>query len=273
MTVSFDPTLLTAWYGSQSQLANPTSKTAATTSPTKIAAPKPPWTSTTATPTLSTLTNSILGGQPLFNPALAKLSLTDASSTTNDNYKNLFALYQGLTSLQQLAADASSTTLTTGQASDINKAFTSGLKQLNTYLQTNPFSGLSVVAGQSTGYETSSVTTATENDSYQTDAIYTGSLTAPVPSLAGTVAFSLSAKLASGATKTVNFNLADLGSTPRTLPNVINYLNSQLKAAGLTTRFADVRIPGTPTTYTANGKTYTVPAAADSYALKIEGTS
>ena len=273
MTVSFDPTLLTSWLGSQAQLANPKSTTHATTSPTKIAAPKPPWNSTTTAPKLSTLTNSILGGQPLFNPALAKLSLTDPSSTTNDNYKNLFALYQGLNSLQQLATDASSTSLTSGQASDINKAFTSGIKQLNTYLQSNPFSGLSVVAGQSTGYETSTVSTATENDSYQTDAIYTGSLTAPVPSLAGTVAFSLSVKLASGATKTVNFNLADLGSTPRTLPNVINYLNGQLKAAGLTTRFADVRIPGTPKTYMANGKTYTVPAPEDSYALKIAGTS
>jgi len=273
VTVTFDPTLLTAWYGAQAQLANPTASTSASTTPTKIAAPKPPWTSTTPAPQASTLTNAILGGQPLFNPALAKLSLTDPSSTTNSNYKNLFALYQGLTSLQQLATDAASTSLTTGQASDINKAFTSGVSQLNTYLQTNPFSGLSVVAGQSTGYETSSVSTATENDTYQTAPIYSGSLTSPVPSLSGTVAFSLSVKLASGATKTVNFNLADLGSTPRTLPNVINYLNGQLKAAGLTTRFADVRIPGTPKTYTANGKTYTVPAPADSYALKIEGTS
>ena len=273
MTVSFDPTLLTSWLGSQAQLANPNSPTRASTSPTKIAAPTPPWKTTAAAPKLSTLTNTILGGQPLFNPALAKLSLTDPSSSTNDNYKNLFALYQGLNSLQQLTTDASGKSLTAGQSSDINKAFTSGIKQLNTYLQSNPFKGLSVVAGQSTGYETSTVSTATENDSYQTTPIYTGSLSAAVPSLSGTVAFSLSVKLASGATKTVAFNLADMGSTPRTLPNVINYLNGQLKDAGLSTRFSNVRVPGTPKTYTANGKTYTVPAPEDSYALKIAGTS
>lgn len=273
MTVSFDPTLLTSWFGSQAKLANPNATSQASATPGRIPAPKPPWTATTPAPKLSTLTNAILGGQPLFNPALAKLSLTDKNAATNENYKNLFALYQGLSSLQQLASDASSTSLTSGQSKDVNKAFASGIKQLNTFLQENPFSGLSVVAGQSTAYETTSVSTATENDSYQTGTIYTGSLNSPVPSLAGTVAFSLSVKLASGGTKTVAFNLADLGSTPRTLPNVINYLNSQLKAAGLSTRFADVRIPGVPKTYTANGKTYTVPAPEDSYALKIVGSS
>ena len=85
--------------------------------------------------------------------------------------------------------------------------------------------------------------------------ILTAGIMIPVPAFAGDVQFSMTLTNTAGVGKTVNFNLDDMGSTPRTMGNVVNYLNSQLQAAGATTRFADVATAGTPLTSTENGQT------------------
>jgi len=71
----------------------------------------------------------------------------------------------------------------------------------------------------------------------------------------------------------VNFNLNDMGSTPRTISNVVSYLNTQLQAAGVFTRFADVRTPGASTSYKVGGVTHTTPVSADQYSLQIVGNA
>ena len=71
----------------------------------------------------------------------------------------------------------------------------------------------------------------------------------------------------------MNFDLSDLGDTPRTLSNVVSYLNGKLQAAGLTTRFSTELIPGTPaSSTTVNGVTLTTAATPDQYGLQINGT-
>ncbi len=79
--------------------------------------------------------------------------------------------------------------------------------------------------------------------------------------------------LPSGMKKVVNFDLADMGATPRSLSNVVSYLNSQLSAASVTTRFAVDRIPGQATTTKVNGQTLTTDPGPDTFALQINGNA
>ena len=291
MTISFDPSLLLSWYNAKAGV--PSSASGALTNPNAATAPKPPWVGSSTASTSSTsssaatlsfqaqeqantLASGLLNGQPLILPKTTGQSTGAnlANAATNKDYSNLFALYQGLSSLQQLASAASSSTTSNAQLATLQKAFVNGVGQVQAFLGINPFSEFSLADGTAAATAvTTGANVPSETDTYQTPPIYTGDLNTPVPSLSGAVAFTASVKLANGSTKTVNFNLADLGATPRTLPNVVSYINDQLKAAGLTTRVADVRIPGQPQTVTSNGSTYTLPAPADSFALKINGSS
>ena len=382
MTISFDPSVLVSWYSARAGVSSGGAASSGTTTST---APKPPWQTATASTTskasadqqkaaadaqATAFANSILNGQPLINLTTAKLSANGTDPKVNSDYKNLFALYQGVSALQSIATQAGSAS--TSQLTNYQKAFASDLSQLQTYLGKNPFQQLSIAMGAVTSRDTSAASVPTETDTYQGAAIYSGDLSAAVPSLtnipantaSGTstggasgsqtgssgfnlnvkasdgttstlhvdlsslgslqtsltsvvsyvlqhvqtqdlsttlsdiltafsnmasnsggtsssggtstvpsnTAFSATVKLASGSSTTVSFDLNDMGSTPRTLPNVVTYMNSKLKAAGLKTTIQDVRIPGVAKTVTSGKTTYTLPAPADSFALKIVGT-
>jgi hypothetical protein len=67
----------------------------------------------------------------------------------------------------------------------------------------------------------------------------------------------------------VPIDLSGLGAAPRSLANVITYVNSQLAAAGVDTRFASNRFPGQPQTITVGGKPVTVGPAQDQFGFKV----
>ena len=101
----------------------------------------------------------------------------------------------------------------------------------------------------------------------------TTSLTDDVPAFDGNVQFNISVTL-NHATKVVPIDLSNLGAQPRSLSNVIIYMNQQLAAAGVQTRIATNRIPGQPQTITAGGSTVTLPAGPDKFAMQVNiGTS
>jgi len=124
----------------------------------------------------------------------------------------------------------------------------------------------------------------TETDTYNTGVLWSGDPNTPDPAFAGNVQFSLTVtqtpltlggNITQGpsAPTTVNFSLNDMGSTPRSISNVISYLNSQLQAAGVFTRFADVLTQGAATTYQVNGQTITNPAGPNQYSMQIVGNA
>lgn len=277
MTVTIDASLLTSYYDSRAGVANSAASAASSTN-TLSTAPRAPWSSTTVatsasiSASASALVSAALSGQPFINEAAAKLSAPSTSAVTNSDYKNLFALYQGLATLQALASAASASTTTSASLSQLQTAFNSGLSQVSSFLQSSPFKQFQIAQGQVSTSETATAVQPSPNYTYQTQPLYTGNLNDAVPAFAGNVSFTLTATKASGTQVPVTFNLADLGAETRSIPNVVAYLNSKLEAAGLTTRFADVRIPATPTTVTEDGKTTTLPAGPDSFALKVVGT-
>ncbi len=265
------------------------STSASTSAALAAKAPVAPWsaaataasktTSTTSTlggsgDSTTTLVEQVLSGKSIVDPTAAKLSQTTSSPAANTDYQNLFALYQGLTTLQSLATAASATTTTSSQLALIQKAFTSGLGQVRTFVSSDPFKEFAVSDGTISTSDTTTVGAQQSSDTYDTSALVKASVNAVVPALQGEVAFSMTAADLQNHQTSVNFNLDDMGSTPRTLSNVVSYLNTQLSAAGLKTRFADNLIPGTPAvTTTSAGVTTTVTAATpNQYGLQINGT-
>ena len=272
--------------------ASTSSSGGASSTTTGTAAPTPPWavstsssssskssSSSTAPTTAQTasLVNSLLAGGKLINPNSTKLTepagATQLSGSSTQNYKNLFALYQGLTGLEGIAQQASSTTPGPISNPQLQQAFAAGMQQLQSYLSTNPFSGFQVYQTSPQATETSTVAIPQETDTYTGASIYDGAMNGVVPAFQGNVQFSLTATGPEGQQTTVNFNLADMGSTPRTFANVLTYMNGQMQAAGLQTRFTDSYTPGAAQTTTVNGQTVNLGNNPDQYSLKIEGVS
>ena len=286
MTIGISSNVLLAY------LQVKTGQSGTTSASTSLAAKAPvaPWSASSTSPSATSATTAtsggstattalveqLLAGQSIINPSAVKLSQTSTSATPNSDYQNLFALYQGLTSLQSLATAAASSSTTASQLKLIQQAFTSGLGQARSFITSEPFKGFAVSDGTVTSSDSSTVAVRQSSDTYDTGALVTGSPSGVVAGLQGDVAFSLTVTNPSNlkaAPTTVDFDLNDLGSQPRTLSNIVNYLNGQLAAAGLKTKFADNLIPGAAATTTTNGTTTTVtPATPNRYGLQINGS-
>ncbi|MEI9905741.1 MAG: hypothetical protein WDN06_18790 [Asticcacaulis sp.] len=112
--------------------------------------------------------------------------------------------------------------------------------------------------------------TARTNSTYVGPAITTGSATASAKALEGDVQFDLSVKKIGTATPfQVHIDLNDMGTQTRSMSNVVSFINSQLKAQGLSTKFTVNRIPAVPETTTVNGKTVTTSKGVDSFGFQI----
>jgi hypothetical protein len=276
MTISIDSSLLLNYYNLKAGVPLTSSGSGGVS--TTAAKPTTPWATTPTTAQTNSLVQSLLNGQSLINPNAAKLTVPPGTPNYT-NYKNLFGLYQGLTALQDLATQANAAGTSAYQLNQLQNAFSSGMKQVQTYLNASPFLGFNVAEGTVAANSQTSAGVPTETDTYNTGVLWSGDANTAVPAFAGNVQFSLSISQTPLATPNANitqtpgpptvvsFNLNDMGSTPRTMSNVVSYLNTQLQAAGVFTRFADVRTPGTSSTYQVGGITKTTPVSADQYSL------
>ena len=272
MSISISSSALLSYYQAQAGI-NPSSSSSSSGSSSSSSStsttnnPTPPWTYKATAQQTNSLVEAAMSGQSLFNPNAAQISVANASP----NYKNLFALYQGVTALQDLANQAATTGETTGQLTQLQTAFSAGLGQLQTYLGASPFRGFNVAQGAVATQVQSTAGVAAETDTYNTGVLVSGSSSTPVQAFQGNVQFAMTVTLPSGKQKVVNFNLADMGSTPRSLSNVVNYLNGQLSAAGVTTKFSVNLTQGKASTTTINGQKYTTPAGPNQYSLQLNG--
>jgi len=255
-----DPRAILNPPGSSVGTASPLA-TAAT--PTVRYAPTAPWNQ--AQPSQSQLVKQALGGASLFTPSAAKLDLPGASA----DYRNLFALYSGLNTLFAIADAASQSNTTSLQLSQLSTAFNNGMQQLTKFLGETSFSKLRLTTGVTQQSQTSTASTPQQATSYQTPPLNTtGDSNAVVPAFSGNVQFTVSVKL--GATVTnVPIDLSGMGSTPRTMGNVVAYLNAQTKAAGVFVNFSSVAIAPKPDTIQVGGKSVTVASGKQSWALQV----
>ena len=262
--ISIDANTLTA------ALSIGTNTASAAAAANTAATPTPPWSSTSTAPQSAALVSSVSSGAAFFNPAAAVLDAPAGTSTKD--YQGLFALYQGLTAMQGLATAAGATGVSSTQQAAYAATFAKGLAQLQTYVAGNNFNSVDVALGTITAKDQSTHGATQETDKYTTGTLTTGSASTAVSAFSGPVAFSATLKTINGGTQTVNFDLSEMGSTTRSMSNVVTYLNSKLSAAGAVTRFADVRTPGVAQTTTVNGATVTLGTSADTFALQVVGS-
>ncbi len=281
MTVSLD-SLLVSYYDAKAGVAGSgSSSTTATTA--QATRPTPPWDQTSSSSTTSTasgatsVAQNIVDGQPLIDPSTATLTATSKNPEVNSDYQNLFALYKGLASLQTIATAASAKGVSNAELATLQKAFASGVSQVQSFISSDPFEEFQVGDGTVTARDQSTAAVPS------TPTTYTTGLTAAtadtvLPQLQGEVQFSAAISLPNGSPPTtVDFDLDEMGDTPRTLSNVVTYLNGKLEAAGSDIRFGDKTVTTPAVTKTnTSGKTSTVTtltAATTEVQLQVLGNS
>ena len=258
--------------------------------PAAAPAPTAPWNS--GAPAASTAVQNAVFGQPFVDPGSARLDAPAGVSSTD--YRNLFALYQGLNTLYDLASTAASSASSSSASniptSQLKATFASGMSQVENFLSNSPFSEFNLTSGSVQTQEQSTV--GVPNGSYQTyttGVIASGDESQALSVFQGNVQFNISVS-SKYATNTITnpdgsksavvtpptnipIDLSGMGSNPRTIDNVVNYINSQLQAAKVSTRFAAANLGSTGTTTTLpNGQTETNKGTTQ-WGLTIKGSS
>jgi hypothetical protein len=282
MTVNLDNSYLLGLYGSSTSSSDLASllgssgsvATAAATAAAAAAkkAPTAPWSVTLpadqAAKDASAAVKAALAGHKLIDEDAAKLDVKGASA----DYKKLFALYNGLNTLTDLVNRFQAKGVTSLEKSQISKAFASGMAELSKYIDTSKFDQLRLAQGEANTSAKSTLTTAKTPTEYVSGKTLTTAVADEVPAFQGDVKFNITVRKIN-IDHTVAIDLSQM-TAPRTLANVLNFVNDRLAAEGVETRLASQRTPGQPRTVTAGGKTITLPASADSWSLKVKvGTS
>lgn len=241
---------------------------------TKKSQPTAPW-STSAqanAPKPDALLRAALAGRSFVNEGNAQLDVKGASS----DYKKLFAVYQALETLTALANRASVKGLTSTDLALVQKRFSSGMAEVGAYLGKADFEALRLVQGTSSVTSKTSAAVQRDSSNSVTGPIHEGSLDAPVAAFQGDTQFSITIRVPQGLgshTTAVPIDLAEMGTTPRTMDNVLSFINGKLEDGGFQTRIGRDHIKATPQVVQVAGKPVTLPAGPDKWALAIRGTS
>lgn len=230
--------------------------------------PTAPWAPAAKPSEASALVRAALAGRRLIDEAAPRIDLAGASS----DYRKMFALYQGLETLTALAARAGARGVTASESALIAKRFAAGLGEVSAYLGANRLDGINLVQGMSKTSSATSAAVPRDNPTLITAAIHQGSPDAVVAAFQGPTAFTLSARLLDR-TVDVAIDLDEMGDQPRSLNNVVAFMNGKLEAAGLQTRIGRQQVEGEPRTLTVGTKTITLPAREDQWALVVRGAS
>jgi hypothetical protein len=279
--ITFDASLISSYYNSKIGLGAASSSgssgatggtgTTKTYSPTGSAtAPRSPWAVGSKMPQEDDLVSQVLKGHRFINPRAITIDAVGASQ----DYSKLFTLYQGLTALQGLAEKAQDDKISTNVMADVKRRFSAGMKEVTEYLGDTKFDHVALSQGTLTEKLKSTVGVPRTDTVYTADAIHTGSATTAVKAFEGDVQFSMSIKKIGTATPfSVNIDLSEMGTTTRSMSNVVSFINGKLKAQGLFTKFEVGRNAAVPTTSTVNGKTVTLSKGQETFGLKLKGVS
>ncbi|MDI6623468.1 MAG: transcriptional regulator [Brevundimonas sp.] len=235
--------------------------------------PTPPWSTSVEPPKADALVRAALGGRKFINENAAQLDIKGASA----DYRKLFALYQGLDTLNALVNRSVTKGVGALELTQLDKRFSSGLAEIGSWLSASQFDAVRMVQG--TSKTTSKTTAAVPRDSANsiTGPIHEGSVDTPVAAFQGDTRFNITIKvpigIADSQTTAVPIDLADMGAAPRTFDNVLDHINAKLEAAGFQTRIGREQIKAEPRVIQVNGKAVTLPGGPDKWALAIRGTS
>ncbi|MEO8113463.1 MAG: hypothetical protein ABI655_03710, partial [Phenylobacterium sp.] len=230
--------------------------------------PTAPWTTPPTAAQTTAAVKAALAGGKLVNEGAAKLDVPGA----NADYKKLFALYQAMDTLNGVANQIKAKGVTSVDKARISATFARGMAEITSYVSAAKLDKLRLVNGEVTAFDKSTLTVQKDATTYATPPLAKNT-TGPVDAFSGPVNFNISIKRVNE-TFNVPIDLGGMGAQPRTIGNVINYINDQLTTAGVGTRFATQRIPGQPRSIQAGGKTVALSPGPDQWAMQIKvGTS
>ncbi|HEY1707381.1 MAG TPA: hypothetical protein VGG10_03890 [Rhizomicrobium sp.] len=255
----------TATLGSQSAGSSATS--AALSTSTASVNDVTPWSSTT--PPSTQIQNAQILNQTSFlnlsNPAITAAATTASQKLEQDNQK-LFAIYQGINQLSQLAVMASSDSTPSGELPGLDTRFQAGLQQIEQYIGSTTFNNYNLLPGPKVSSVVSSAEIPQSTNTYVGGVVVKGNaLFNPVPNLSTSDSFNIAVKKG-GVTTNLAIDLSQVQG-PLTLDNIAAYANTQLANAGFSTRLQRVTISdGTDasSTSTSSSSTSTSPSSSSS---------
>ncbi|MBL8771309.1 MAG: hypothetical protein JNK30_07985 [Phenylobacterium sp.] len=266
MVTPLDPNLLLNLFQSRAGQTAAGAGAGATAAKKKTI-PTAPWNQPAAAAITNEAVKAALSGRRFVSEGATRLDVPGASA----DYRKLFALYQGLGALMGVAEQSTAKNLAVADRTRINQAFDRGLKEILGYVDTLQLDQVRVIQGEVSTSAASALGVPKAKTEYVTRPLASGSSDTAAEAFQGAVQFTVTVKR-SGQTFNVPIDLAGMGATTRSVGNVAAYVNQQLEAAGIESRFASQRIPGGPKTTTIGGKTVTVGTIPDQYALKIKAT-
>jgi hypothetical protein len=251
-----DPSVLLGFYQSQ-LITSPSSIAANSARQQQLAASQnkgatasdnPPWN----TPNTNNAAQDaqVLGTTNFLDTSKVPLSpgASSDSKMEQDNQK-LFSLYSAVNTLAYLAKMAQKGTATSGQLAGLNDRFQTGLAQVQQYLTSTDFNNFNLQASKLSDTVTSDAKIAFGSFTYSTKQLVTdANLNNALPGLSASDSFTIGIKKG-GVTTNVQIDLSQVPGT-LDLGNIVSYINSQLSAAGFSTRFQKTQSGGTATSST-----------------------
>ena len=149
--------------------------------------------------------------------------------------KKLFALYTGLMSLQSLAQKAADDGTLSGQRDGLDKRFQSGVDEIKNFVSGKGFDDLTLLFGARAQKVDSDLAIGRNDTVYSGKAIVQGASSNAIQGLTGNEVFTVKVAKSAG-TIDVTIDLSQMGGTP-SVDNIVSYMNDQMQAAGVLTRF------------------------------------
>lgn len=173
-----------------------------------------------------------LSSAPLFDPNDPDIQ----RKGLDDNAKVLFQLWKGMKKMQALADFAATDKRADLVRPQLEKQFQRYEQEIADFLKANPIDGVTVLHGPlKTAFEASS-RIPRNRSTYEGRLMFSGT-DQVVPGLETDTRFNINVVKSNGTAIDIAIDLADLGSQPKTVENIVNHINSKLEAAEVTTRF------------------------------------
>ncbi|MEQ1707113.1 MAG: hypothetical protein ABL864_02140 [Terricaulis sp.] len=180
---------------------------------------------------------------------------TDLGAT--GDYKRLFALHSGLSTLQALAGHAQDETLTKVQQGQTAAQFARGMRELEAFFAQQQFEDVRLAQGDRVDAAQTTMALPSKSEDYQTGIIHRGALSEKLAGLDADAAFEIVATSSIGTERRVAIDLSEMGSLPRSLGNVVSFINSELAAAGAASRLSASDLTPKTNTLVSGGRTIT----------------
>ena len=212
-----------------------------------------PWDSRNPAPVLSKIAADALKSTRLVNTSLGS---GPGSAVTDANDKDLFVIHNATQKLQALADAAAKDGVSAETRKQIQTRIDKGVEELKTFVAQTKLEGAILIGGRRmTKHESEGLAKASTQ--IDTKALATGDANVVPEGFKGDKKFKISITQNPGSApvvKTIDIDLAGMGTTERTISNVASYINQKLADAGVETRLSRVETSvasktkgGTPT--------------------------